>query len=110
PELQVTLLEAHQRKAVFLKEVSRGRGNVRVLAKRIGEVREEFDCAVSRAVSYRDLGQDLGRLARRAGVLTGIEEPPEEWGMRWESPVALPWGRQRFVRVGVVSRETTSRA
>ncbi len=106
PECSVTLVESHQRKAVFLKEASRGVANVRVLAKRAEDVSESFDCAISRAVSYRDLISSLSRLARRAMLLTGAEEPPAELGFSWQDPVALPWGKGRFLRI---SQCTSSR-
>ena len=38
PECEVTLIESHQRKAVFLKEASRKPPNIRVLAKRAEDV------------------------------------------------------------------------
>jgi 16S rRNA (guanine(527)-N(7))-methyltransferase RsmG len=104
PECSVTLIESHQRKAVFLKEVSRQIRNVRVVAKRAAEIPETFDWAVSRAVSYDDLGTALPRLAKRVALLTGAEEPPKEWGFTWDV-IPLPSGRQRFLRV---SREKQS--
>ena len=42
PDCQVTLIESHQRKAVFLKEASRGIPNIRVLAKRAEDVQGAF--------------------------------------------------------------------
>ena len=100
PDCVVTLVESHQRKAVFLREASRKVPNIRVVAKRAEEVAEEFDVAISRAVSYGDLGACLRRLAPRAMLLTGQEEPPESLGFDWEAPVPLPWGERRFLRVG----------
>ena len=61
PDCTVTLIESHQRKAVFLREASRKVPNVRVAAQRAEEVRETFDLAVSRAVSYADLAPALGK-------------------------------------------------
>lgn len=107
PDCSVTLIESHQRKAVFLREASRKMPNVRVLAKRAEDVKEAFDWVISRAVSYADLGGYLKRLAPNVDLLSGEERPPEELGFRWEAAVALPWGRQRFLWTGsVVSRET----
>jgi len=108
PECSVTLIESHQRKAVFLREASRGLRNVSVAAKRAEEVRERFDWVVSRAVSYDDLGRSIQRLSGcGVALLTGIEEPPTAWGMQWES-VPLPSGNQRFLRIAhLVSRETS---
>lgn len=107
PDCSVTLIESHQRKAVFLREAGRGLSNARVLAQRAESVREEFDIIVSRAVSYEDLGSSLSRLAPVAFLLTGADAPPDSLGFRWSEPVRLPWGKQRFLRIGYhVSRET----
>ena len=100
PDLEVTLVESHQRKAAFLKEASRGMGNIRVLARRAEEVPDVFDWAVSRAVSYEDLGGVLGKLAANAALLTGAEAPPEGMGFAWEPAIPLPASKQRFLRMG----------
>lgn len=100
PECSVTLIEAHQRKAVFLREASRGLPGVRVLAKRAEEVRDGFDVAISRAVSYRDLAPTLKALAPNADLLGGAEEPPARMGFEWKQPVPLPWGKARFLWMG----------
>jgi 16S rRNA (guanine(527)-N(7))-methyltransferase RsmG len=105
PDCSVTLVESHQRKAVFLKEATRGLANVRVLSKRAEEISEVFDCAVSRAVSYVDLVPILKNIAKTADLLTGAETPPEGLCFAWNGVFRLPWGRNRFLRVGV-SRET----
>jgi 16S rRNA (guanine527-N7)-methyltransferase len=98
PECLVTLIESDQRKAVFLREASRGLANVRVLAKRAEEVAESFNCVVSRAVSYAVLGKGARKLGGRLALLTGVEEPPKEWGLDWDV-VALPGSLQRFLRI-----------
>lgn len=104
PDCSVTLIESHQRKAVFLREASRKLPNVRVVAKRAEEVEERFDWLISRAVSYADLAGTIGRLSDRAALLTGAEEPPPEWEMAWET---VPMAKHRFLRIGkIVSRET----
>lgn len=105
PDCSVTLVEAHARKAVFLRESSRTLRNIRVRSQRAEAVDETFDLAVSRAVSYEGLRLILKKISRRADLLTGGEAPPEELGFDWQVPVLLPWGRQRFLRIGV-SRET----
>ncbi len=107
PECSVTLIESHQRKAVFLREASRKVPNVKVAAKRAEDVTEAFDWVISRAVSYGDLGSFLKRLAPNVDLLGGAERPAEVMGFVWDPPVALPWGRQRFLWTGrAVSRET----
>lgn len=102
PECSVTLIESHQRKAVFLREASRKVPNVRVLAKRAEDVGETFDWVISRAVSYADLAGVLKRLAPNADLLSGAEGPPESLGFVWDAPVVLPWGSQRFLWTGRV--------
>jgi 16S rRNA (guanine(527)-N(7))-methyltransferase RsmG len=104
PECTVTLIEAHQRKAVFLKEVSRGKSNIRVLARRVEDVTDKFDWVISRAVSFRNLGSYLRRLAPRVALLTGVEPPPPELGFEWDR-IPLPESRNRYL---AVSRETTT--
>jgi 16S rRNA (guanine527-N7)-methyltransferase len=104
PDCSVTLVESHQRKAVFLKEAARRLGNVRVLAVRAESVQERFDWLVSRAVSYEDLAPAI-RLAPRVVLLGGAEAPPAAWPFDWE--VELISGKQRLLRLGTpVSRET----
>lgn len=102
PDCQVTLIESHQRKAVFLREASRDLPNVRVLAARAEDVAERFDWLVSRAVSYDDLSDPVRRFGSRVALLTGAEEPPASWNLTWATN-SLPSGKNRFLRV---SRET----
>lgn len=100
PDCTVTLIESHQRKAVFLRESSRKVPNVRVAAERAEAVQGTFDVAVSRAVSYADLALTLKRLAPLAVLLTGQEAPPGRLGFAWDDGIRLPWGSQRFLRIG----------
>src|SRR5258708_39356688 len=55
PECQITLIESHQRKSVFLREACRELQNVRVVPKRAEEIDESFDWLISRAVSPADI-------------------------------------------------------
>ncbi len=100
PDCAVTLIESHQRKAVFLREASRELPNVRVVCGRAEDCGERFAWAVSRAVSYADLAKLLVRLAGHAALLTGAEEPPGALGFEWEAPILLPVSEQRFLRLG----------
>jgi 16S rRNA (guanine527-N7)-methyltransferase len=100
PDCSVSLIESHQRKAVFLREASRNLPNVRVLARRAEDVKEQFDRVISRAVSYKDLASFLKNLAPNVDLLTGGEVPPDGIGFVWETPVPVPWSRQRFLRSG----------
>jgi 16S rRNA (guanine(527)-N(7))-methyltransferase RsmG len=106
PQCAVTLVESHQRKAVFLREASRKLENLRVKAVRAEAVAETFDWMVSRAVSYEDLSPVLPQTAPHLALLTGAEAPPRSWPYEWEV-VPLPSGKHRFLHVGTrVSRET----
>jgi len=100
PDCRVVLIESHQRKAVFLKEAGRQLRNLQVLALRAEQVQDAFDHVISRAVSYRDLGDMLRKLAPNADLLTGAERPPDGFGFVWEEAIALPLGKHRFLRVG----------
>jgi 16S rRNA (guanine527-N7)-methyltransferase len=98
-DCEVTLIEAHQRKAVFLKEAARTIGNIRVIAKRAEDVADKFDWAVSRAVSDSDLSAVLPRLADSVALLTGAEEPRLP-GFEWKEAILLPCSRNRYLRLG----------
>ena len=100
PDCSVTLIESHQRKAVFLREASRNLPNVRVVAMRAEDVKEQFDWAISRAVSYADLASFLKNLAPNVDLLTGGEAPPDGIGFVWQLPIPVPWGGRRRVRSG----------
>ena len=100
PDCSVTLIESHQRKAVFLREVSRNLPNIRVLAMRAEDVKEQFDWAISRAISYEDLASFLKNLAPNVDLLTGREVPPDGIGFVWQLPIPVPWSRRRFLRIG----------
>lgn len=100
PECTVTLIESHERKAVFLREASRQIPNIRVFAGRAEACEETFGWVVSRAVSYADLVRPLGCLAPNAALLTGAEEPPVAMDYEWNPPLALPGSTNRFLRLG----------
>jgi 16S rRNA (guanine527-N7)-methyltransferase len=87
PECSVTLVESHQRKAVFLKEAVRELKNVTVIAARAEDLQEQFDWLVSRAVAPKDI---LAlKLAPQRALLVGERE--------FEQAKALPWGSGRFL-------------
>lgn len=101
PDCNVTLIESHRRKAVFLREASRTASNVRVIASRAEDVEERFDHAVCRGVNCQSLIPVLKILAPAADLLIGGEGPPEGMGFDWSQPIRLPWGRSRFLWTGV---------
>jgi 16S rRNA (guanine527-N7)-methyltransferase len=103
PDCAVTLVESHQRKAVFLREAARETPNVRVIASRAEMVKERFDWAISRAVRYADIHETLVHLASNVALLTGDTTEEELPGFTWKPPIRLPWGKHRLL---FVSRET----
>lgn len=103
PEWRITLVESNQRKAVFLREVSRELGNVMVLPKRAEELTERFDWAVARAVEPSDVLANIPRLADGIGLMlseSAFENVPKT-DIAWSDPVRLPWGDRKLCVYGV---------
>ncbi|HWR51680.1 MAG TPA: 16S rRNA (guanine(527)-N(7))-methyltransferase RsmG [Bryobacteraceae bacterium] len=106
PDCTLTLIESHQRKAVFLREGTRDLCNVRVAAKRAEDVETGFDWAISRAVNVGDIAPVLSRMASNVALLAG-EEVPVGAKLAWADPIRLSWGERRYLWLGqCVSRET----
>jgi 16S rRNA (guanine527-N7)-methyltransferase len=91
PESEVTLVESHQRKAVFLREATRGLPNVKVISKRAEEVDSSFDWLISRAVAPAEVLKL--RLAKQTALLIGEEDGTHLHGGR----KLLPWGKSRVL-------------
>jgi 16S rRNA (guanine(527)-N(7))-methyltransferase RsmG len=91
PDCSVTLVESHQRKAVFLREAARERPNVKVISKRAEEVQDRFDWLVSRAVAPADVIRL--RLSENKVLLIGEEDAVRLKGRA--TPV--PWGNRRVL-------------
>jgi 16S rRNA (guanine(527)-N(7))-methyltransferase RsmG len=95
PECAFTLIESHQRKAVFLREASSGLKNVSVIAKRAQDVKQRFDWSVSRAVSPQEaIGLSLGQ---SIALLIGKEDASrleDTWKI-----IPLPWGKGRVAAI-----------
>lgn len=107
PELAVSLIEADARKAVFLREVSRGIRNVRVCEGRAEALRERFDWIVARGVRWRSVVELVPRLAPAVALLVGQEDAARivQWpGIAWRDPMRVPWRRSGWVVLGQVAR------
>jgi 16S rRNA (guanine527-N7)-methyltransferase len=91
PDCEVTLVESHQRKTVFLCEASRQLPNVRVLAKRAEQVEDSFDWIVSRAVAPSEVLQLT--VGRCFALLIGGEDASRLDG----ESTPIPWGRHRVL-------------
>jgi|ERR1700722_13132699 16S rRNA (guanine(527)-N(7))-methyltransferase RsmG len=91
PECEVTLVESHQRKSVFLREASRHLHNVKVVSKRAEDVDGTFDWVISRAVAPSDILRL--RLAKSFALLIGQEDASKLSGQSQ----SIPWGNQRVL-------------
>ena len=103
PECTVTLIESHQRKAVFLKEATRHLGNVRVLAKRAEAVEERFEWLISRAVAVKDVLQFVPGLASNLALLLGQEDASKllkDSKLRFQEPIPMPWLARSVLLLG----------
>jgi 16S rRNA (guanine(527)-N(7))-methyltransferase RsmG len=103
PESRVTLVESHQRKAVFLKEATRMLENVSVVARRAEDVRASFDLLVSRAVRPRDVIALVPHLGLNIGLMLGEEDFLDIKSAKhvaWSEPIRLPWGDRRICVFG----------
>jgi 16S rRNA (guanine527-N7)-methyltransferase len=107
PDGEVTLVESNQKKATFLKEATRGMGNVRVWVGRAEELKEEFDWVSLRAVRWE---KRFARLGKSFALLVSdrdLEEIQGTKGMAWEEPVRLPGSEHGILLLGThVPRET----
>ena len=110
PQCKVTLIESHQRKAVFLKEATRHLGNVLVQAKRAEAVSERFDWLVSRAVAPKEVLRFVPGLASNLALLLAREDASKllvDNKLRFEELVPMPWLPRSVLLLGsYVSRET----
>ena len=106
PEWQVTLLEANQRRAVFLKEATRELPNVRVVAERGERFDQRHDCIVARAVNVPEVLRCVPRLADTIGLLVSegaVEGLSKAVNLRWTQSVRIPWSETRCCVFGECS-------
>ena len=103
PKWQLKLVEASQRKAVFLRESTRHLNNVRVLAQRLEKVVDHADWVVARAVDPLEILSNIPRLAPNVGLmLTERDFSPIQTKshIAWVDPVRLPWGDRKICVFG----------
>lgn len=92
--LNVTLIESVTKKATFLKEVSRGVPNVRVLRERFERVGDHFDWLVARAVALEPLQPYFSKRTHHLAVLTAFDraEPlASALRLRKHEVEPIPW-------------------
>lgn len=96
PDLNVTLIESHRRKAVFLRDSS----ELRVLSIRAEHCKDRFDWVISRAV---DTNEVLSlKLAANFAVL--VSDKRSASTLPWGSATKVPWGSDRALAMFHVER------
>lgn len=110
PELEITLIEAHGKKAVFLREVVRALGfsKVRVFADRAEKLSDQSDLVILRAVERfeRILPVAENLVAPHGRLVLLIGDPQIETAKsilpvaNWENPIPIPLARNRSLLVG----------
>jgi 16S rRNA (guanine527-N7)-methyltransferase len=109
PELELTLIESNQRKAVFLREVIRALSlsGVRVFADRAEHLSEQASLVTLRAVEHFEqilpVAHKLVASSGSIALLIGdaqIETAKSDLGIRWEDPLPLPLSHSRSLLVG----------
>ena len=117
PRIQLTLVEAHAKKATFLREVVRALafGNVKVLAERAETLQDQAELVTLRAVEkFDEILPTAARLVRaggRLGLLIGTgqvgvaHQLPE---FSWEAPQPVPQSRNRVLLVGNQARHESA--
>ena len=100
PDWSVTLVESHQRKAVFLRESTRGIQNVRVIAERAERLTAQFDWIVSRAVSPQSVLALVPKLSRRVGLLVSHSEL-DAIGFVLSNAIPIAWADQEICAFNV---------
>jgi 16S rRNA (guanine(527)-N(7))-methyltransferase RsmG len=100
---QIILVEASQRKAVFLRESTRHLRNIRVIAQRLENLVEVADWIVARAVDPLEILSNIPRLAPNVGLMLTERDFSlihTTSQIAWEDPVRLPWGDRKICVFG----------
>ena len=90
PECDITLVESHKRKSVFLNETVRNLVNAKVVTDRAENLKDKFDWLVSRAVSPGDVSKL--NLANNLAMLVGAID-----AKAFHNSELLPWGENRYM-------------
>jgi len=112
PDCKVTLVESGQRKAVFLREATRGMSNVEVFCGRSEQLKSGYDWLVSRAVRPSEVLSCATRIGCGAALLVRTKDADLLKGEVCPTGrvVPLPWDPASCVLVVYpVSRGTCSR-
>jgi 16S rRNA (guanine527-N7)-methyltransferase len=104
PDCRFVLAESHRRKAVFLREATRGYASLRVESRRAEDIAGSFDWVVARAVRWN---QVLPLVQTSVALLLGQQDAEAvklAAGFHWLPDVPLPWGKTKFLALGTRSR------
>ena len=107
PATCVTLVESRRKKAMFLREATRGWPNVAVANCRVADWRGTAEWSVIRAVSPASVLPDLRSRVARVAVL-GTDRPPRDHFARWEG-LPTPWSERRTLWVSAAQATTPGR-
>ena len=108
PALKLTLIEAHGKKATFLREVARALHllDVTVFASRAEQWRGKAELVTLRAVEKFDdvlpIASRLGSSGSRLALLIGEKQSAEVEAIlpgRWLPAISIPGSRERVLRV-----------
>ena len=112
PQLQVTVIESQQKKAIFLREVLRtlelknvivhaGRGEDFALKTKIVTMRavEKFEASLPIAASLVQQGGKLGLLIGAAQASTAKSALPD---FEWQEAISVPESRERILLIGTL--------
>ena len=105
PVCRVTLVESNQKKAVFLREATRGLPNISVAAQRAEDLVQQAEWVVSRAVDPEEVVSLVPKLAPKIALMIGEDDFVALKNLShiaWLDPVRLPWGDRRICLYGVV--------
>jgi 16S rRNA (guanine527-N7)-methyltransferase len=110
PQIHVTLIESHQKKATFLREAIRSLKltDIEVQATRADHVTQTFDTVTLRAVERFDqvlpVAARLVRPGGRLALLIGEDQIPTAKALlpafQWEDPRAIPLSQHRVLVIG----------
>jgi 16S rRNA (guanine527-N7)-methyltransferase len=103
PDCRVTLLEAHQRKGVFLGESTRALANVTLRVERAEAVEDTFDWVVSRAVRAETVVSLVPKLAPNIGLMisdSDFELLPSQGSVVWNRSERIPWAEHQLCVYG----------
>jgi len=117
PQLHVTLIESHQKKGIFLREVIRALAltDIEVEATRAEQISKTFDIVTLRAVEHFDqilpTAANLVRTAGSLALLIGQDQIAIAQTLlpafQWDKPHAIPNSTNRVLLIGTAPQESS---